>query len=231
MRGVKDLSISLELEEVLRRQGMRPGSAGAFRFQDLSIELLEMVYEQGLLTPRLVYEQYPLIYVEEGVLQLGKTIVRGQRLASVLRSAKTALVAVCTIGPRLEAEVQHLFGEGDTTKALLLDGLGTAAVDAVARESCHLLRDIAVSAGYTASSALSPGTTGFPLSEQERIFQLVDAAQIGVRLTSSGMMEPKKSISMVVGFGPDMPTWTQVEVCAHCEMRETCDYKTRLGIS
>lgn len=231
MGVVKELSISLEIGEVLRRQGMRPGSPGASRFTELTRELLEMVHKEGLLTPQLIYERHRLSYVDEGQVRLGDTIVRGHEIASALRSAEAGMVAVCTIGPALETQVQRLFAEGERTRGLLLDGLGSAAVDGVARESCHVLREVATSAGSTASSALSPGMTGFPLSEQEKIFHLVDAAQIGVRLTPSGMMEPRKSVSLVVGFGPDMPTWTQGEVCARCPMKETCDYKPRPDVS
>ena len=231
MGVVKELSISLEIDQVLRRQGMRPGSPGASRFTDITRELLEMVRDEDLLTPQLVYEQHSLSYVDEGLVQLGETYLQGTTLASTLRPAEAGIVAICTIGPALEREVQRLFAEGEKTKGLLLDGLGSAAVDGVARESCHVLREIASSAGSTASSALSPGMPGFPLSEQERIFELVDGAQIGVRLTPSGMMEPRKSVSLVVGFGPDMPTWTQGEVCARCPMRDTCDYKPRPDVA
>jgi hypothetical protein len=197
----------------------------------LSLELLEMVNAHQLLVPRLAYEQHPASHPEHGWLQLGVTRLQGRRLASVLASATAGFVAVCTIGSRLEEHVQRYFDARERTKALLLDGIGSAAADAVARESCHLLHELAASRGESASSALSPGTSGFPLSEQKKVFQLVDAGRIGVHLTPTIMMAPRKSISMVVGIGPEMPTWTQEEICANCGMRETCRYRTCLSAS
>ncbi len=57
-----------------------------------------------------------------------------------------------------------------------------------------------------ASSPLSPGMPGFAILEQWQVFQLVSAEEIGVSLTSSGIMVPRKSVSMVIGIGPQMTT-------------------------
>ena len=56
---------------------------------------------------------------------------------------------------------------------------------------------------------------------------LVQSDEIGVSLTSSGVMSPQKSVSMVIGIGPHMPTWSQEEVCARCSLRKTCPYRMR----
>jgi hypothetical protein len=66
---------------------------------------------------------------------------------------------------------------------------------------------------------------GFPITEQWQMLNLVPAGEIGVSLTPIGMMMPRKSISMVIGMGSEMPTWTQAEVCARCNLRKTCPYK------
>jgi hypothetical protein len=66
---------------------------------------------------------------------------------------------------------------------------------------------------------------GFPISEQWRLFELVPAEEIGVSLTPYGIMIPRKSISMVIGIGLQMTIWTQAEVCARCNLKETCLYR------
>ena len=55
--------------------------------------------------------------------------------------------------------------------------------------------------------------------------ELAGGAKIGVSLTKSGILVPRKSVSMVIGIGPKMTRWTQAEVCARCSLRETCPYK------
>ena len=39
------------------------------------------------------------------------------------------------------------------------------------------------------------------------------------------MMVPRKSASMVMGIGVEMATWTRAEVCARCNLRQTCRYQ------
>ena len=66
---------------------------------------------------------------------------------------------------------------------------------------------------------------GFPMSEQWNLVELAKAHEIGVILTPSGILVPRKSTSMVIGVGPKMTRWTQAEVCARCSLRKTCPYK------
>ena len=66
---------------------------------------------------------------------------------------------------------------------------------------------------------------GFPLTEQWNLLGLVNTDEIGVSLTASGVMVPRKSVSMVMGIGPKMTRWTEAEGCARCSLRKTCHYK------
>jgi hypothetical protein len=108
---------------------------------------------------------------------------------------------------------------------MILDGIGSAAVDKLVLEVLSLIDSEVSSRGYEISSPVNPGMPGFPLTEQWNLLKLVNADEIGVRLTASGVLIPRKSTSMVMGIGPQMTRWTQAEVCARCTLRETCYYK------
>ena len=62
------------------------------------------------------------------------------------------------------------------------------------------------------------------MNEQFTLFSLVDAGKIGVSLTSAAMMSPKKSLSMIFGFGAKMPVWTDDERCRKCPRDGKCDF-------
>jgi len=57
----------------------------------------------------------------------------------------------------------------------------------------------------------------------------VPAAEIGVILMESRIMVPRKSVSLVIGMGLEMATWTREELCAHCPLRKTCPYRIGAG--
>jgi hypothetical protein len=113
---------------------------------------------------------------------------------------------------------------------MILDGIGSSAVDILAQEACQFVKRETASSGYKTSSPLSPGMEGWPLSEQHQLFRLVSAEEVGVHLTSLAAMVPRKSVSMAVGIGLEMPTWTQAEVCGRCNLKETCAYKVGFGL-
>ena len=108
---------------------------------------------------------------------------------------------------------------------MILDGIGSAAVDSLVPEILRLVASEVSSRGYQISSPVNPGMPGFPLTEQWNLLGLVSADEIGVRLTASGVLIPRKSTSMVIGIGPQMTKWTRAEVCARCGLRETCHYR------
>ena len=226
MTVVRDIALNLEIKEVLRRSGIGADSKVKPEMEILIEELLSNVNDGHLLTPAMVYEIYPVTKAGHHQLSLGeKVTLRGSRLASILSKAKELAVVVCTIGPRLEEKVTEYFDVGEPLRGLLLDGIGTAAVDSLAREACQLIANEALLRGYQASSPLSPGGTGFPISEQRHLFELVSAAEIGVTLSSATVMIPRKSVSMVIGIGLEMKTWTKAEACARCNLSETCSYR------
>jgi hypothetical protein len=139
--------------------------------------------------------------------------------------ARGLVVAVCTIGPKLEKQVAEYTSRGQPLRGFLLDGIGSAAVDLLVEEFCKLVASEASSRGYEASSPVSPGMPGLPITEQWQLLNLVPAQEIGVSLTSAGVMVPRKSVSLIMSLGLRMTKWTRAEVCARCHLNQTCPYR------
>lgn len=220
---IRDISLSLKTADVLRREGLREYSKIRPEIKTLIRELLASVREAHLLEPASAYEIYTITEISQRQLSLeGKPVVHDPSLPSLLPGAKELAIAVCTIGPRLEEQAANHFNQGEPLRGTLLDGIGSAAVDSLTEEVCKLIAGEASSRGYEASSPVSPGMPGLPITEQWQLFKLVPAWEIGVSLTSSGIMVPCKSVSMVIGIGPKMARWTRAEVCARCHLKQTC---------
>lgn len=223
---IRNISLSLKTGEVLRREGFRGYSKIKPEIKFLIRELLASVRKTHLLEPAIAYEIYTITELSQRQLSLkGEPGVPDSLLSSVLPSAKELAIAVCTIGPRLEKQVTDYTSRGEPLRGMLLDGIGSAAVDSLTEEVCKFVAREASSRGYEASSPISPGMPGLPITEQWQLLKMVPAGEIGVSLTSTGIMVPRKSVSMVIGIGPQMPKWTRAEVCARCHLKETCPYR------
>jgi len=206
--------------------GIAEGSKIKTKMEPLIHELLLSINNDHLLESAMVYQTYPILDIGYQQLCLpGNMILHGSALSSAFSRAKEVAVLVCTIGYKLEEKVTDYFIKSEPLYGLLLDGIGNAAIESVVQESCELIMGEASLHANFVSNPLSPGDSGFPISEQGQLFELVPAKQIGVNFISSGMMVPRKSISAVIGIGAQMKTWTKTETCTRCNLSKTCSYK------
>ncbi|HEY33371.1 MAG TPA: hypothetical protein G4O10_09760 [Dehalococcoidia bacterium] len=223
---VRDIHLNLDKRQILRREGIRQQSSVRPEIMALIDELLVNIDDEHLLEPAWAYEISPISRLDQDQLSLAEDVVlHGPVLTSALSDAEELAVVVGTIGPRLEKQVTDYLGGREPLRGLLLDGIGSAAVDSLAQEACKLIQDEASLRGYQASSPFGPGTTGFPITEQWQLFKLVPAAEIGVRLAASGLMVPRKSVSMVIGLGEQVTARERGEACARCNLSKTCLYR------
>jgi hypothetical protein len=226
MPVIRDIALSLKAREVLRREGFREYSKARPEINSILLELLASVKRAHLLEPIVVYEIYSATEISHNQISLeGNAVVPGSLLPFFLPEAKELAVVVGTIGPKLEKQVTDYSAQGEPLRSVLLDGIGSAAVDSLTQEVCKVIAGEASSHGYQASSPISPGMPELPITAQWQLFEMVSAWEIGVSLTSLGIMVPRKSASMVMGIGPEMKTWAPVEICARCHLRETCPYR------
>jgi hypothetical protein len=226
MPVIRDISLSLKTREVLRRQGLGRGAKVRPEIKILIRELLASLKKARLLEPAAAYEYYTVSSMNGSQISLeGNKAIHGPLIPAIFPEAKEVAVLLCTIGPRLEKQVTDYSKNGATLQGMILDGIGSAAVDKLVSEVFRRLASEVSSRGYEISSPVNPGMPGFPLTEQWNLSGLVNADEIGVGLTTSGVLIPRKSTSMVTGIGPKMTRWTQAEVCARCNIRETCHYK------
>jgi hypothetical protein len=223
MAVLREWNLQLDVDQVLRGQGADP--AIIRKRSPTIVALAEKAVREGshLLRPEMLYRRLAVERVvhDRVILEAGVEL-RGSLIGQHLTPAVEVIIMLCTIGAGLDEEVSQAL-KGDTVYGLALDGLGSAAVEALANAACHQFENEARSNGMETSIPLSPGMMGWPVEEgQPRIFSALQADQIGISVTPSWVMLPKKSLSMVLGIGPHMMGGTS---CDYCAMHETCRYQ------
>jgi len=228
MPVIRDIPLSLKTGAVLRRQGFGRKAKVRPEIKNLIEELLASVESNHLLELAAAYEHYPVTGMSGAQISLeGDKAVHGPALPALFPEARELAVIICTIGPKLEKQASDYTQNGEALRGMLLDGIGSAAVDMLIPEVIKPIAAKVASRGYEVSSPINPGMPGFAMTEQWNLMELSQAQEIGVSLTQSGILIPRKSVSMVVGIGTKMTRWTQAQVCARCSLRETCLYKVK----
>ena len=205
MPVMRNVPVDLDMSKVLQRQGFKDTSRVKPEMREMVTALLAEVEASGLIEPAVTYEVYAVTEIgPEHITLEGNVAINGTLLPSRLPEAKQLVIMVSTIGHSLENRVRDFSKNGGALRGMLLDGIGSAAADSLARAAYKLISDEVSSGGSQVSTMMSPGMVGFPLTEQPTILGLAKASQIGVGLTSSGIMVPRKSTSRVMGIGPQM---------------------------
>jgi hypothetical protein len=226
MPVIRDIPLKLKTGEVLRRQGLGGKAKVRPEIESLILELLASLESHRLLEPAAAYEYYPVTGMSGSQISLeGNKAVHGPALPATFPEAKELAAIICTIGTKLEKQASDYTKNGQALRGMMLDGIGSAAVDKLIPEVLKLIAAEAAQRGYEISSPVSPGMPSFAMTEQRNLLELAGGDEIGVSLTQSGILVPRKSVSMVIGIGPRMTRWTQAEVCARCSLRKTCPYK------
>ena len=200
-----------ELSRLLgRKNGEAIGAPAAAAAGKITAALESALEESGaLIVPKAIY-----------VTAAGADLPR----SDIFTDLEKVAFCVCTIGPALEEKVTALSKEGDMLAAVVLDAIGSAAAEATARYANDRIDEEAAAIGLKTSCRASPGYGDWDVKEQKNLFELVPADTIGVTLTASSMMVPRKSISFAVHIA-EVPVRLRSEgSCRTCDM-ETCPYR------
>jgi len=222
--------LDIDVDAVLRCQGADPGAIRK-RSPHL-VDIARRALEEGrtLLQPKTLIRELDVEVLRHERLVLDSGLfLSGELVSDHLGPAERIVLILCTVGGSLETHAAEMSKE-NIVYGLALDGVGSAAVEALANNICKHFEDQAVQNGLQSSIPISPGMVGWPVNKgQLEIFEILEPAQIGVRLSDYGLMIPRKSLTMVLGFGPTMKT--DGRTCDYCAMRETCRYQDHYEVA
>lgn len=183
----EDVSIHVPRRKILHRLGYKGRNA------PVSPSVKKMIEEQEarlseLLSPRALC----------GILDYEDT----NRHPIFAGAVKVAL-CICTIGPELEEESARLIQSNDMLLGFILDSFGSEAAEELAIQSDRLISDRALEMGLWPSKRFSPGYGIWDIREQAYLFNTLPAHEIGVRLSDTFMMIPRKSVSFRINLYRD----------------------------
>lgn len=136
---------------------------------------------------------------------MGHDFSIGRIIARQLRGSQRYVFFVATAGKEFE-EFQHaLQAEGNMVKVFIADAIGSVIAEKTADRMEEELQRLLGATGWHHTNRFSPGYCGWLVSEQQRLFPLFpEQPPCGVTLTESSLMTPIKSVSGVIGLGPDV---------------------------
>ena len=212
-------------EGVLHAQGVPsraslPSRVGATF--DSALELFDELTAPVGLVAELTREEFQTVYEGEGrnppVTPLPDIVARSEGLA----------LYAATLGKSVSHRIGDLFDEQEPAVAYLLDAVASAAADRLSRCLAEHFGTRLAERGAAPDHAqvlpYSPGYCGWHVTGQRRLFARLRPEEIGIRLSSSFLMTPLKSVSGVLVGGTAethrfRPDFLFCEACATRECR------------
>ena len=209
MPGIEPERAAAFRVELLRRVGMLGHAPDA----DTEARLEQAAQRcAAAVRPRHVYAFFPLERRADGVAVCGTPLcLTGQSIARHLEGAGQCALMAVTLGMQAEREQRQLAASGQLTQAVLFDAACSAYIEVAADVCQDELAGAAARRGLRAGGRFSPGYGDLPLQVQGALLAALDTPRrLGLTLTDSLLMLPRKSITAIVPlFQSDDPAGSE----------------------
>lgn len=214
---LKDCSVNLkDVYGYLGFANSTPDETTIQQVAEISADLEKRV------SPKMVHGIFP-IKIENSVLLEGTTLsLEGNDVKKLLAESTQCVLLAVTLGQ----EVDRLIRETqikDMARAVILDACANSLVEEYCNEFEEEIRQTIGDQHFT--DRFSPGYGDLPLSVQPLFCKILQTdKKIGLMVSNTYLMTPKKSISAVIGIA-DTPQPMRIKGCAYCNLIKDCNYR------
>ncbi len=165
--------------------------------------------------PRIVWRRLPRTKENEA-------LIAGEDLRQLLKDATELVLFAATLGAEMDALLRRVQVR-DMAQAVVLDACADSAIETVCDNFCMDLAEAV--APFYLTDRFSPGYGDLPLAHQRVLFDTLDITRrIGITLTDSGLMNPQKSVTAILGISA-IPQPRRGLDCKNCKLFSYCTHR------
>lgn len=127
----------------------------------------------------------------------------GCTITRALKGCSKYVFLTVTVGLEVDKWIKKMNTAGDIMKIYIADIIGSALAELTSAYACNYIDGEARKEGLLTTNSYSPGYCDWMVKEQHLFFSLLPPDFCGIHLSDSCLMSPIKSVSCVIGLGPD----------------------------
>ncbi len=224
--NIKNL-IEIDEKEVLRYL--------QYKDQDIDDNLSDKIKQcikktRKIINPRFIFREYKIKKLQiydsksEVYLEGANLTLKSDDIYNLLLECDECILMSATLGLEIEREIRKLTYT-DLTKGIIIDACATTAIE----EVCDIVQDNIAKKLLKEDKYItyrySPGYGDLPIEKNVDINNLLNSQrEIGLTVTNSGIMIPRKSVVALIGVSYKGITNTK-KSCENCSNRNNCNYK------
>lgn len=221
--------VKIDKRRVCRRIGYSAGHKPPARISSLMDEYIENIHH--LIAPHYSYVIRDVEWIQESrVFIEGSIIFESKVIARLLEQCQKVALFLMTIGRHLEETACRLAEDGLVLQSAVLDAIGSNAAEKIAGSIQDQIKRVAGEHGFVISPRFSPGYCDWDIRQQQMIFWAVDGDPLGIHLTETCLMIPRKSISGIIGIGTPGSDVSNYNPCRRCHKHNCTSRRNSLTV-
>ena len=154
-----------------------------------------------LIHGKAVYRTVKIVEVraDRVISDVSDTLFQGSSMVKLLKNCDYATLLVCTLGPEFEERIDRI-KEEEPAEAFYLDRIGAWMADFFADPVERRIETEILKNGYQKTFRFGVGYGDWKLPVQEEVLKWTDAYKIGVSHNDAFIMNPRFSVSALVGW-------------------------------
>ncbi len=155
-----------------------------------------------------------------------ENLIVGEDIKKHLENCFGVLIFCVTLGVQADTLIRKAYYT-DVYEQLVLDTTASVLIEQISESYEEELKTSLAKNGVFTTSSYAPGYGDYPLAVLKTYLDMLNSQKtIGVTLTDSGFMLPRKTICAVIGLSKSQVKGFRAG-CEHCQMKDNC--KIRQG--
>lgn len=166
-----------------------------------------------------IHQEKTGVSIEGTNLKLG-----GKAISELLQDCQKCILLAVTLGQQVDSYLRML-QVTNLSKAVVTDFCASSMVEQLCNQVDEELRDTWRNQGLYLTDRFSPGYGDLPLEIQKNFCNVLDTQKkMGLYVTSSGLMIPRKSITAIIGIANTQQKM-KIKGCKYCDFNKNCEYR------
>lgn len=167
--------------------------------------ILPQLHNNTDITGGYIIHEVRNIILQPGIIQIGDIALEaGSQICGYLKKASQVAIFLCTAGEYFTELTNHFNSKNEYLEGYIIDAIGSLTVEKAMDKIQENLGVEMQEKGLKISNRYSPGYCNWALSTQPKLFELAGENTVPIKLTESCLMNPIKSVSGIIGIGPDI---------------------------
>ncbi|MFI3141734.1 MAG: methionine synthase [Clostridia bacterium] len=214
--------LKINFDEVVRYLGMKADNVDDTTAQDIS-KAVKLLIDQA--DYKVEYKIFSIEKKTDGVAVIGTNLMlTGKAIASLLKDCDKCILLAVTLGQNVDALLRKL-QITRLSQAVIADFCASSMVEDLCNQFNDELKSSHNDQCLFLTDRFSAGYGDLPLTIQKDFCEVLSTQKtMGLAVTSSGLMIPRKSITAIIGIAKT-PQKMKISGCKYCDFYKDCEYR------